>query len=383
VDPPKRSIDDTVALLSAIVDSSDDAIISKNLDGTITSWNRAAEVIFGYSAAEAIGRNVTLIVPPELRAEEAMVLDQLRLGQKVDHFETIRQTKDGRRLNISLTISPLKDADGRVIGASKTARDITERVIHEREREQQIKLLKAETEARARAQAVLAEALKARDEFIAVAAHELRNPLNVFVLTLQLMHRVSSETVGPSRIQGLIEKSRVQLGRLTTLVDRLLDVTRLRTGTFELYRETFDLGGLVREVANRFPSEPAAVPISLDLAPAIEGSWDRTRIDQALTNLISNAIKYGGQKPVSVHACLEGHRAVVSVRDHGIGIAIEDLKRIFDRFERVTTKSGQEGLGLGLWITRQIIEAHGGQISASSEPGAGSVFTVSLPLQPG
>lgn len=383
MDPPKIETENIAALLSAIVDSSDDAIVSKTLDGIITSWNRAAERMFGYTAPEAIGRHITLIIPPERLGEEDVVLDHLRRGEKIDHFETIRQTKDGRRLNISLTVSPIKDDKGRVIGASKSARDITEKKRMERERDEQMALLKKEIHARERAQAAMAEAISARDNFIAVAAHELRNPLNVFVLTLQLLHRVSRDTIGSSQLDDVIEKSRIQLERLSLLVDRLLDVTKIRAGTFELYRETFDLSGLIREVAARFASEPSPVRISLDLEPVISGAWDRIRIDQALTNLLSNAIKYGRQKPISVTAYVRNSHAVVRVRDQGIGISPEDLERIFEQFERVGTTSGKEGLGLGLWITQRIVAAHGGKIVACSELGDGSVFTISLPLQAG
>jgi signal transduction histidine kinase len=211
----------------------------------------------------------------------------------------------------------------------------------------------------------------------------LRNPLNVFHLTLQLLYRVSSDPSGFPQIRGLLEKSRIQLGRLTTSVDRLLDVTRIRAGRFELYRETVDLSGLIREVVGRFANEQPNIPISLNLEAAIKGTWDRTRIDQALTNLLSNAIKYGRQRPITVGASVNDHEAVVTMQDEGIGIPYEGLKRIFDRFERIAPQLGNEGLGLGLWITKQIVEAHGGTIRAESELGRGSVFTITLPLQNG
>lgn len=366
---------DTIApLLSAIVDSSHDAIVSKTLDGIITSWNRAAEEMFGYSAAEAVGQPITLIIPPERIAEEEYVLGKIRRGEKVDHFETIRQTKEGRRLNVSLTISPIRDACGVVIGASKIGRDITEKKRWEREREE---LLARERTARQE----LAEAVAARDEFIAVAAHELRNPLNVFLLNLQLLYRISGSPAGFAQIRGLIEKTREQLGRISTLLDRLLDVTRVRAGTFELYRETFDLGGLVREITARFAGERPAVSISLQVESKIEGQWDRTRIDQAITNLISNAIKYGRNQPVTITARVAGHQAIITVRDQGIGMSPEDRERIFDRFERAAGRMGSEGLGLGLWITKQIAQAHGGSILAESELGKGSTFVLRLPLR--
>lgn len=366
--------DTAAALLSAIVDSSHDAIVSKTLDGVVTSWNRTAEELFGYSAAEAVGRNITMIIPPELRSEETYVLGCIRHGQKVEHFETIRQAKDGHRLNISLTVSPIRDAHGTVIGASKIARDITEKKRLEREREE---LLAREQEARQG----LAEAVAARDELIAVAAHELRNPLNVFLLTLQLLHRLSGTPTGFAQARGLIDKTRKQLGRMSTLVDRLLDVTRVRAGTFELYREPFDLCGLLGEVVARFISEEPAISIELKTASQIVGQWDRIRLDQAITNLLSNAVKYGAGKPIEISAAVVGHEAVIKVQDHGPGISPEDQQRIFDRFERVAPRLTSGGLGLGLWITKQIAQAHGGTIVAESELGKGSTFVLNLPLR--
>ncbi len=366
--------DAVAALLSAIIESSHDAIVSKTLDGVISSWNRAAEEMFGYSAAEAIGRHITLIIPEERIAEEDYVLGKIRKGEKVDHFETIRKTKEGRRLNISLTVSPIKDTRGIVIGASKIARDITEKKRMESEREQ---LLAREQEARRQ----LAEAVSARDDFIAVAAHELRNPLNVFLLNLQLMHRISGNPASFGQMRGLIEKSKQQLGRISTLVDRLLDVTRIRAGTFELYRAPFDLGGLVKEIANRFKGEHPSISISVEFQGQIEGEWDRIRMDQAITNLISNAVKYGRQKPIEIRARVADGQIVTSVSDHGIGISAENLGRIFDRFEHAAGSSSSDGLGLGLWITKQIVQAHGGTILAESEVGQGSTFVIRLPLR--
>jgi PAS domain S-box-containing protein len=362
---------ETNALLAAIIESSDDAIVSKTLDGIIQSWNRAAEVMFGYTAAEATGRHITLIIPPELRHEEDEILAKLRRGERIAHYETIRRTKDGRDLNISLTVSPIRDASGRVIGASKVARDITERKSLERDRE---RLLQWERDTRKQ----LSDAVSARDEFIAVAAHELRNPLHVVHLTLQLLQRASTDS---PRLAELVEKAGFQLRRLNTLVERLLDVTRVRSGTFELFRENFDMSVLVREIVARFANEPPATRITLELDATIRGRWDRLRMDQALTNLLSNAVKYGSRNPIGISASSDGSRVTIKVRDEGIGIGEEELPRIFDRFERLNAGSGREGLGLGLWIAKIIVEAHGGAILAESEVGKGSVFTVTLPLR--
>jgi PAS domain S-box-containing protein len=357
--------DGLLSLLSAIVNSSDDAIVSKTLDGIITSWNPAAEKMFGYTAVEAIGQSIRLIIPPELLAEEEYVLDQIRRGEKVDHFETVRRARGGRRLDISLTVSPIRDAEGVVIGASKTARDITEKKAMEREREA--------------TQQQLAEALASRDEFIAVAAHELRSPLNALVLLWRLLERIPGLSATPAE-RKLIERSRMQLSRLSSLMDRLLDVTRVRFGTFDLYRETFDLTGLIREVANRFTVQNSAIPISLELEPRIEGAWDKLRIDQVVSNLVANAFKYGMEKPVLITASVDAGHAVVTVRDNGKGISPADLDRIFERFERVAERSTDGGLGLGLWITKQIVETHGGTVAVESELGKGSTFIVRIPL---
>jgi PAS domain S-box-containing protein len=371
---PPEVADAVSALLSAIVDSSQDAIVSKTLDGIVTSWNRAAEEMFGYTAAEAIGRHITsLIIPPERLPEEDYILDRIRHGQNVDHFETIRMTKDGRRLNISVTISPVRDKHGRIIGASKIARDITQKKLQEKEREE---LLQREQESRR----LLAEAVKSRDEFIAVAAHELRNPLNVFLLNLQLLHRISTNPAKFDQFRRLLEKSREQVGRISMLVDRLLDVTRIQAGTFELFREDLNLSGLIGEVVNRFAGENPSISLSAKIQTEIHGRWDRVRLDQAFTNLISNAIKYGMGRPVTVTGSTADHHAIIAVKDQGVGIPEEDLERIFDRFERAGRNGHSDGLGLGLWITKQIVRAHGGTISAESEPGKGSCFVVRLPL---
>jgi PAS domain S-box-containing protein len=346
-------------LLSSIVASSDDAIISKTLDGIITSWNPGAERMFGYASSEVVGKSIRLIIPAERQSEEDFVLSQIRRGNKVDHFETVRQTKDGRRLNISLTVSPVRDAHGILIGASKIARDITAK-----------KLMESELEGTRQR---LTEALASRDQLFAVAAHELRNPLSVLSMLWQVPHSAGFERV--------IEKSRTQLDRLSRLIDRLLDIARLRSGKFVLDRQTLNLNELVCEIVGRFGIVHPDLRISLQCDPRIEGNWDRLRLDEVLTNLISNAVKYGVKRPIEISAAASTDHAVVVVKDHGVGISPHDLKRIFEPFERVEEISKVRGLGMGLWITKQIVEAHGGTILVESEPDRGSSFIVRLPLE--
>jgi PAS domain S-box-containing protein len=398
----KSPSDGIISLLSAIVDSSDDAIVSKTLEGKIISWNRGAERIFGYTAAEVIGESITIIIPPDRLHEEAEVLGRVRSGRKVDHYETVRCAKDGHMIDISLTVSPIRDGSGRIIGASKIARDITDRKRLEREREEllareqaareeaqqanhrlneQLELLRKEVLAREKAEAELAETIKSREQFIAIASHELRNPLNVLVLTLQLLSQASEDAPGSSKILLLVDRLRKQLDRIKMLVERLFDISRIRSGKLELVNRKFDLIGLIKEVAGRFADRSSTIRVYSG-RPIVEVCGDRVRIDQAITNLVSNAVKYGEKKPIAITADVQDHLAIVRVKDQGVGLSPQELERVFNRFEQGIAAVGNEGLGLGLWIAKAIAEAHGGSIVAESELGKGSVFTLAVPLQP-
>jgi signal transduction histidine kinase len=240
-----------------------------------------------------------------------------------------------------------------------------------------LELLRKEVLARKRAEAQLTEAVRARDEFVAIAAHELRNPLNVFHLSLQLLYRRAGEI---ESVRGILDRSRFQLNRLNMLVEGLLDVSRIRSGRFELNPEPFDLNELVSEVVSRFFEQYPDVQISVETDPAAAGTWDRVRVDQAITNLVANAIKYGEKKPLKVAVAVLNNEATVSVIDQGIGLAPGDVERIFEQFERATPRANSEGFGLGLWITRQIAKAHLGSVSARGELGKGSTFTLRLPI---
>jgi PAS domain S-box-containing protein len=361
-------------LLSAIVKSSHDAIVSKTLDGIITSWNPGAEEMFGYPEHEVLGKSIRLIIPSDRQAEEDYILSQVCQGEKVDHFETVRLSKDGRRIDVSLTISPIRNAEGVIVGASKIARDIGERKKFELELEQR---LAAEQIAHSQ----LDDALKARDRFIAVAAHELRNPLQVVQLTLSLLSHAYQDSEKTSRTGELLDKIRMQHRRLSSLVDRLLDVTLAQSGALGLRSESFDLSILIAEVVERFRAEKPAPSFDLELETGIHGAWDRLRLEQVMTNLVSNAIKYGLRKPVLITASLHEDRAVVKVHDEGSGIESESLPRVFDISRRSATESSvQQGLGIGLWITKRIVEEHHGTLLVQSAPGKGSTFIVELPL---
>jgi signal transduction histidine kinase len=225
----------------------------------------------------------------------------------------------------------------------------------------------------------LQQAVRARDEFVSVAGHELRTPLMALQLNLHLATRMlADDDPALDRLQ-VAER---QILRLTRLTDELLDVSRITAGLMTLEREPTELGALVREVVARFADEINRSGSRLELLVngTVTGHWDRLRIDQIVSNLLSNAVKYGSGKPITVTVDRDQAHAHLTVRDRGIGIADAEQERIFDRFERVVVSQRVGGFGLGLWITKQIVEAHGGTIGVESAAGSGSTFRVVLPL---
>lgn len=237
-------------------------------------------------------------------------------------------------------------------------------------------------------QAQLAElnaAVEMRDEFIAIAAHELRNPMSAIVLFVQSIRMASakSATERPPKLDEKLEALEKRVHHYVRRASLLLDVTRLNSGKYELETELVDLSELTREVAAGFAEEIVRANCSLDLSieDAVVGLWDRTGLEQVLMNLLSNAVKYGAGKPIAVALRVRNHAAILDVVDAGLGISEEDKHRIFEKFERAVRRGQQGGFGMGLWITRQIVERLGGAIHVDSQPGVGSRFTLSLPLQ--
>ena len=233
------------------------------------------------------------------------------------------------------------------------------------------------SESRLRALRVAAEAVRLRETFLSVAGHELRGPMTALQLRLQILQR-RPELAGNSDLQA----ARRNVARMEVLTRELLDVARLQKGRFELQKRPVELGELVRQVIARMSdeAEATATSIAFEAEAPVQGQWDPDRIDQILTNLLLNALKYGRGKPISVRVERRAAKAVLSVADQGIGIAPADQKRIFERFERAVPEGSYDGIGLGLWIAREIARAHGGQIGVESEQGKGATFTVELPI---
>ncbi len=370
MDPPDSAQDIARARLAAIVDSSDDAIVGKTLEGIVTSWNLGAERLFGYSPDEIIGRSITTIIPRDRLDEETLVLTKVRAGERVDHFETVRQRKDGSLVDISLTVSPIRDPSGRIVGASKIARDISDRKRTERQRA-----------------ALLAEAQRAnraKDELLAMLGHELRNPVGAILNAVQLVERPGLTREPRERAFGVIAR---QSRQLADIIDDLLDLGRVLAGKFELASGPADLAELVRThlEAAQLSGSARQHTIDADLQQ-VHARVDAGRFEQIVANLIDNAAKYSPRgSAIRVSLRREGHWAVLIVEDEGAGISRELLPHVFDLFVQGTRDyaRSQGGLGLGLTLVRRLVELHGGTIEAASEGlGRGSRFTVRLPALP-
>ena len=365
------------ARLAAIVDSAEDAIISKRLDGTIQTWNRGAERIFGYTAAEAVGRHITLIIPSERHAEEAQILARIARGEVIEHFETVRQTKNGQLVDISLTVSPIKAADGTVVGASKIARDISERRRADRER--------AELFARAEAARDEAESLnRAKDQFLALLSHELRTPLNaVFGWSRVLLESKTDASTRTRAAEAIARNAKAQL----QLVEDLLDVSRIITGNMRLEVQNVNLKPVVEAALDTI--RPAAAAKDITLQSFLDAQTGHVlaapdRMQQVVWNILMNAVKFtpkGGRVQVVLRRVNSQVEIVVS--DNGEGISADVLPFVFDRFRQADSTSTRShgGLGIGLSLVRHLVDLHGGRVTAESPGlGRGATFTVALPV---
>jgi PAS domain S-box-containing protein len=364
--------------LASVVESSDDAVISKTLEGVITSWNRAAERIFGYTAAEAIGQPVTILIPPDHLDEEPSILERLKRGERIDHYQTVRMRKDGTRLDVSLTVSPIRDGDGTIIGASKISRDISPQKHIERE-------LAGHAGELERLNAALRENDRRKDEFLAVLAHELRNPLAP-IRQAALISKAPNASDAQKRWSHDVISRQVQ--HMSLLLDDLLDVSRITRGTLELRPEPMDLAAVVDAAVETarplIDAKGHALTVSLPAEP-LRLIADPLRLAQVLSNLLTNAAKYTdahGRIRLSA-GCADGS-LTITVADSGIGIPADALEEVFAMFSQVKTAQDRSdgGLGIGLALAKGLVELHGGRLTVKSAGlGRGSEFSVQLPLR--
>jgi PAS domain S-box-containing protein len=332
------------------VSSSEDAVVSKALDGTITSWNRAAERIFGYSAEEAVGRSIRLIMPPEKQDDFVGILERVRHGERVEHYETLRKTKDGRIIEVALTVSPIHDERGAIVGASKIARDITDVKAAERERQ------------------------RTRDMYLGILGHDLRNPLNTIVASLYTLDRLV-----PDDARKILSRMARSTQRMSRMIEQLLDFTRARLGEgipVDLARG--DLRDISHAVVEELEAQhPRRIRFEAESVP---GSYDSDRLAQAVSNLVKNALQHGASdEPVDVRVVARNGSGRLEVVNRGAPIPEDVRASIFEPFQRAEGSQDSTGLGLGLFIAREIVKAHGGTIEVDSKENV-TTFAIEVPV---
>jgi two-component system sensor histidine kinase VicK len=476
----RKIAEENSARLAAIVQSSSDAIISKTLDGIITSWNPAAERLFGYKNEEMIGQHILKLIPPDRINEEPMILERLKKGELVDHFETKRLTKDGRLLDISLTISPVRDRKGKIIGASKIARDITEQAESRKKIQESEERFKTITNATPVGlwmtdengknsfinktwiqwtsipvekqygdgwlEAVLAadkdyvtkkfkqsfldrenfsaefriqrkngqvrwvlsdgspyydiegsfagyagsvsditerkqEELR-KNEFFAVASHELKTPLTAIKAYAQLLTNTNEKTNDVFLKNGL-SKMENQVNKMTKLIGDFLNLSKIETNKLELNKEVFIINDLVSEIAADMQMVSLNHKIVVEKCTMVKVKADGEKISQVIANFLTNAVKYSpADKNITITVDQENGHAKVSVSDKGPGIRQEEQDKIFERFYRskFNNNTSIPGFGIGLYISAEIIRRHNGKIGVSSNEGEGATFYFTLPL---
>ncbi len=350
-----------------IVDSVRDyAIFMLDRDGNVATWNPGAERIKGYRAHEIIGKHLSAFYPPEAR-ESGYPDQELKIAREQGRFEEEgwRVRKDGSRFWANVVLTPIYNKEQEHIGYVKVTRDLTERREAEQER---LRLMQAH------------EAIRMRDEFLSIASHELRTPLMALQLQIESMQRLLP--AADDKLLQKVARADRSVRRLSDLVDTLLDVTRIATGKLTIHAEEgSDLSAVVAEVIDRMqePAANARCKLAHDIEPGIIGNWDVLRMGQVVTNLLSNATRYAAGSSIDVVLKREGDRVRLTVSDTGPGIPAADLGRIFERFERAADSRHHGGLGLGLYVTREIVLAHGGTIGVANRETGGVTFAIDLP----
>lgn len=357
--------DHSPLLLASIVESSDDAIISKDLNGIVTSWNQSATRIFGYTAEEMIGGPISIIAAPEVRDEMPQILNRVRRGERVDHYETKRRTKTGRIIDISLTVSPVRDETGRIIGASKVARDITDQKLAE-------KALIDQAEQLARSNADL-------QNFAYIASHDLQEPLRTIAAFTEILRRRYAGKFDPEADQyiDLVIAAATRMAALIRDIRTYSQILRDEPIAHVNVSSNVMVEWALENLHSAVQASQAVIEVDDDL-PIVK--CDRTGITQVFQNLLSNAIKYRGEAPphIRIQAETDEHNWTFSVADNGLGIAAPYRQLIFGLFKRLHT-SAYEGTGVGLALCKKIVETHGGRIWVESEVGKGSIFRFTIP----
>ncbi|MGF7079353.1 PAS domain S-box protein [Mucilaginibacter sp. UYCu711] len=349
------SSEEASSKLAAIVESSSDAIISKTPAGIITSWNKSAERILGYSAEEMIGQSILKIIPPDRQDEEPQIIQRLLSGERVENFDTLRLKKDNTLINISLSISPIRDTKGTIIGFSKIARDITE---------------KKQEEMR-------------KNDFIAIVSHELKTPLTSVKSYIQVLLAIAKKDEATFSLNALT-RADIQIKKMTTLIQDFLNLARLEDGKMHLNKENFELHSFIEEIVNEVQFLAVNHTILFTDCKGIIINADKEKMGQVLNNLLSNAIKYspkGGDINITCKT-IDG-KIRIAVTDQGVGINKRDQKKLFDRFYRVKNEKLKtvSGFGIGLYLVSEIVRYHNSKIEVESTEDQGSTFYFDLDIK--
>jgi PAS domain S-box-containing protein len=363
----ERALGEQKARLAAIVDASDDAIIGKTLDGVITSWNPGAHRIFGYSADEAVGKSISLLIPPGRESEEPAILEHLAKGQ-VERFDTVRRRKDGRDIDVSVTSSPVRDAAGHVIGISKVARDITDRMRVEA--------------ALARAKDAAESASRELEAFSYSVAHDLRAPLrgmNGFARVLLDKYREKFDAEGQDWLQEILLNAK----KMGSLIDGLLSLAQWTRS--ELRPERVDLSAIVRDVVERLRASEPHRTVELQVEDKLCAEVDSRLARALLENLLGNAWKFTSKAPtarIDFGATEKDGSAAFFVRDNGAGFDMAFASKLFAPFQRLHTSEEFPGTGIGLATVQRIVHRHGGRIWAEGVVDGGATFCFAFPAGP-
>ncbi|RZK39716.1 MAG: PAS domain S-box protein [Pedobacter sp.] len=351
-----KQAEERSAKLAAIIESSEDAIISKTLESVITSWNHSAVRMFGYTEDEIIGESIYKLIPPDRTDEEPRILSRLKNGERVEHFETKRLTKSGKLIDVSLTISPVKDKEGKIIGLSKIIRDIT----YKKQEEQR------------------------KNDFVAMVSHELKTPLTTIHSYVQLLLAKSQKDADEFHIKALT-RTEVQTKKMSAMINDFLSIARLEEGEISIHKEIFEFTSLATDIINDVQFLTSKHEIKLLGCNEIRINGDRDKLGQVLNNLLTNAIKYAPNGGAIIISC-EKHddKVKIAVKDAGIGIKLEDQKRLFERFYRVDDDKLRtvSGFGIGLHLVSEILRHHQSKIEVESKENEGSTFYFSLAVEP-
>lgn len=374
----RKKLEEQHVLFGSIVNSSDDAILSKTLEGKIISWNHGAEKVFGYSSKEIIGEQISILIPPDLQNEENEILEKIRNGQDVDHYETRRVRKDGQIIYVSLSISPIRDSFGNITGASKISRDITGR----KKAEKEIQELNEELEQRVAARTAELNSLNNEMEaFTYSVSHDLRAPLRGIIGFTSILEEDYASQLDDEakRITSVIRSNTLRMGRL---IDDLLAFSR--TGKQELVKTRINTNAMVAEIINDMAHQKEssnAIQWDIrDLPPIIA---DLNTIRQVWINLVSNAIKYSATRNhphIEIAAKSVNGQVVFNVKDNGVGFDENYKHKLFKVFQRLHSAEEFEGTGVGLALVEKIVSKHGGKVWAESKANEGACFSFSLPV---